>query len=310
MMIRRKGLSPDEIAPLRGPSPLDEATTVDKGCPVLSSDPRPDAAVLYPGCKLGKCRVWLLLVDWHTVSLVGLRGGWRHARMSIISVLMDPNKPCPGKGFVLPKTNVDEIAAKFRYLQISLTNYDMSKKSSFAVQKSLIGIGGETKFVKPLKSGDLLIEAISVLQKKYFFLLAKSFLDSPQQFVLTNRINPKAETLDRFSDQDVIQVRRIKIKKKESSVIPTKHLILTFNISKLPTTVKARYLNCKIRPYFPNAPRCFKCQTFEHSQTSCSRQLTCSRCTSAGHSSIDRILETKCVYNCSQPHPSDFKLCS
>ncbi|GFX50805.1 putative RNA-directed DNA polymerase from transposon X-element [Trichonephila clavipes] len=77
---------------------------------------------------------------------------------------------------------------------------------------------------------------------------------------------------------------------------------------KLPTTIKAGYLNCRIRPYIPNPQRCFKCQRFGHSQTSCRGQQTCSRCASAGHSSTDCILEPKCI-NCSQPHPSDSKIC-
>ncbi|GFS92976.1 hypothetical protein TNCV_1886281 [Trichonephila clavipes] len=49
--------------------------------------------------------------------------------------------------------------------------------------------------------------------------------------------------------------------------------------STLPQTIKAGYLNCKIRPYIPNPLRCFKCQRFGHSQTSSRGQLTCSMCT-------------------------------
>ncbi|GFV47034.1 uncharacterized protein TNCV_2699281 [Trichonephila clavipes] len=118
---------------------------------------------------------------------------------------------------------------------------------------------------------------------------------------------PVAEILHGFSDLGVIQIRRITIK-KEASAVPTKHFILTFNSPKLPTTIKVGYLNCKIRPYIPNPLRCFQCQRFGHSQTSCHGQLTCSRPVSAGHSSTDCILEPKCI-NCSQPHPSNSKLC-
>ncbi|GFU65200.1 uncharacterized protein TNCV_2134051 [Trichonephila clavipes] len=56
---------------------------------------------------------------------------------------------------------------------------------------------------------------------------------------------------------------------------------------KLPTNIKAGFLNCKVRPYVPNPLRCFKCQRFGHSQTSCRGQLTCSRCASVGHASTD-----------------------
>ncbi|GFW95684.1 uncharacterized protein TNCV_19151 [Trichonephila clavipes] len=196
----------------------------------------------------------------------------------------------------------------------------MTRKSPFAIQKAIQGIGGDPKSVKKLRSGDLLLETVSALQTKSF-LLAKTFLDcpltaSPHKSLNSSRgvisepdliCTPEAEILEGFSGQGVIQVRRITIK-KDAEVIPTKHLILTFNNPKLPTTIKAGYLNCRIRPYIPNPLRCFKCQRFGHSQTSCRGQLTCSRCASVGHSSTDCTLEPKCV-NCTQSHPSDSKLC-
>ncbi|GFW87095.1 uncharacterized protein TNCV_5124491 [Trichonephila clavipes] len=196
----------------------------------------------------------------------------------------------------------------------------MSKISPFAIQKTLIGIGGEPKSVKRLRFGDLLIETISDLQTKSF-LLAKTFFNSPVTVSPHKTLNscrgvisepdllstPDVEILKGFSDQVVIQVRRITIK-KDSNIIPTKHIILTFNKPKLPTTVKAGYLKCKIHPYIPNPLRCFKCQRFGHSQTACRGQLTCSRCASVGHASSDCFLEPRCD-NCSQPHFADSKLC-
>ncbi|GFT24799.1 uncharacterized protein TNCV_2618651 [Trichonephila clavipes] len=196
----------------------------------------------------------------------------------------------------------------------------MGKKSPFLIQKALVGIGGEPKSVKRLRSGDLLIETNSALQTKSF-LLAKSFLDCPVFVIPHKSLNScrgvisepdlltttDAEILDGFSDQGVIQVRRITTK-KDTSIIPTKHVILTFNSPNLPTSIKAGYINCKIRPYIPYPLRCFKCQRFGHSQTACRGQLTCSRCASVGHASSDCTLEQKCV-NCSQPHSADSKLC-
>ncbi|GFX27843.1 uncharacterized protein TNCV_3082671 [Trichonephila clavipes] len=143
-------------------------SVADKGCRVYPLDPRPHAVALYSGCTPGKRRAWCLPDDRHTASLVGLRGGWRHARTKLFYALIDPSRLCPVKGLVSPKTNVDEIAANSRFLLISLTNDDMSKKSPFAIHKALIGIGGEPKSVKRFRSGDLLIE--TTLQTKSFFL--------------------------------------------------------------------------------------------------------------------------------------------
>ncbi|GFW11401.1 putative RNA-directed DNA polymerase from transposon BS [Trichonephila clavipes] len=233
---------------------------------------------------------------------------------------MDPSLLCLGKGLVLPNLNVDQVSLNTRFLIISLPNKEMSKVSPFAIQKALIGIGGEPKFVKRLRSGDLLIETNSALQTKSF-LFAKSFLNSPVTISPHKTLNscrgvisetdllstPEEEILEGFSNQGVIQVRRITIK-KDSTRIPTKHLILTFNRLILPPSIKAGYLNCRIRPYITNPLRCFKCQRFGYSQTSCHGQLTCSRCASVGHASTDSSLEPKCI-NCLQPHPSDSKIC-
>ncbi|GFY16001.1 hypothetical protein TNCV_1286461 [Trichonephila clavipes] len=52
----------------------------------------------------------------------------------------------------------------------------MSVKSPFAIQKALIGIGGEPKSVKRLRSGDLLIETTSALQTLSPFFLRNHFL--------------------------------------------------------------------------------------------------------------------------------------
>ncbi|GFW20515.1 putative RNA-directed DNA polymerase from transposon BS [Trichonephila clavipes] len=134
----------------------------------------------------------------------------------------------------------------------------MSSKSPFGIQKALIGIGGEPKSVKRLRSGDLLIETLSALQTKSF-LLAKTFLNSSVTISPHKTLNschgiiskpdllttPEAEILEGFSNQGVIQVRRITIK-KDKAVIPTKHIILTFSSPTLPQAIKAGYLNYKI----------------------------------------------------------------
>ncbi|GFV74543.1 uncharacterized protein TNCV_5129851 [Trichonephila clavipes] len=206
---------------------------------------------------------------------------------------MDSSLLCQGKDLVLPNLTIDETAKRVRFLLISLPNNAMLLKSPFAINKALKGIGGEPKFVKDCDPVIYLMEPV---------LLRKQIISESD--LLTT---PEAEILDGFWDQGVIKVRRITIK-NDTAVISTKHIILTFSSPTIPHTIKAGYLNCKIRPYIPNHLRCFKCQRFGHSPSSCRGQLTCSRCASVGHASTDCNLEPKCV-NCSQSHPSDSKLC-
>ncbi|GFT69269.1 uncharacterized protein TNCV_2254151 [Trichonephila clavipes] len=91
----------------------------------------------------------------------------------------------------------------------------MSNGSPFAVHKALIGIGGEPKTVKRLRSGDLLVETNSAIQTKSF-LLAKTFLNSPLIVTPHKSLNScrgvisepvllstsESEILEGFSDQD------------------------------------------------------------------------------------------------------------
>ncbi|GFW24032.1 NACHT domain-and WD repeat-containing protein 1 [Trichonephila clavipes] len=185
---------------------------------------------------------------------------WVEAHQSkVVFALIDPVLLCQGKDLVLPTLNVDQISQHTRLLLLSFQNNEMSNKSAFAVHKARIGIGGEPKSVKRLRSGDLLMETNFTIQTKSF-LHTKSFLNCPRtvashKFLNSSRgvisepdllCTSEAEIHDGFSDQGVIQVRRIMIKKE--TFIPTKHVILTFNSPRLPTTIKAGYLNCKIRP--------------------------------------------------------------
>ncbi|GFX27894.1 uncharacterized protein TNCV_3083171 [Trichonephila clavipes] len=105
----------------------------------------------------------------------------------------------------------------------------------------------------------------------------------------------------------VSQVRRI-TKRRDGQGLKTKHLILTFATPDLPQSVKVAYLHCPVRPYIPNPLRCFQCQRFGHSKTTCRGQPTCARCAEVGHDSADCKAREKCV-NCKGDHPSYSRSC-
>ncbi|GFV25446.1 uncharacterized protein TNCV_1147161 [Trichonephila clavipes] len=71
-------------------------SAADKGWRVHPLDPHPDAVSLYSGCSLGKRCAWYLPDDRHTASLVGLRGGWRHARTKLCTRFYGSNADMPG----------------------------------------------------------------------------------------------------------------------------------------------------------------------------------------------------------------------
>ncbi|KAM7282274.1 uncharacterized protein ISCGN_002424 [Ixodes scapularis] len=76
------------------------------------------------------------------------------------------------------------------------------------------------------------------------------------------------EILEGLKDAGVVAVKRIMFR-KDGKETPSKHVILTFARHTLPETVKAGYLQCRIRPYVPNPQRCFRCQRFGHGSRSC-----------------------------------------
>ncbi|GFU12709.1 hypothetical protein TNCV_1986401 [Trichonephila clavipes] len=64
---------------------------------------------------------------------------------------MDPSRLCPDKGLVLLTLHIDTVSAHTRFLLLSLSNNETSRKSSFAIQKAIQEISGEPKSVKNLR---------------------------------------------------------------------------------------------------------------------------------------------------------------
>ncbi|XP_023241134.1 uncharacterized protein LOC111639471 [Centruroides sculpturatus] len=110
-----------------------------------------------------------------------------------------------------------------------------------------------------------------------------------------------------LKDQGITAVRRISIH-WDSKLIPTKHLILTFNKPILPTSITAGYLRCPVRPYIPNLLRRFKCQQFGHSQTSCRGKNICTQCGVKGNQSTE-CTTTPCCVNCKHTYPAYSRKC-
>ncbi|GFW25096.1 uncharacterized protein TNCV_3155991 [Trichonephila clavipes] len=158
----------------------------------------PEWGPALPSGGLSRGHYWLLnlgqaMPNWSSENQKGFSSSFFKKKIKISKIkektqnafFKTPNPPYPthdaqpmdGKGLISPTTAIDTIATHSRFLILSIPNNEMSRKSPFAIQKALQGIGGNPKSVKKLRSGDLLIETISALQTKSF-LLEKTFIDS------------------------------------------------------------------------------------------------------------------------------------
>lgn len=207
-----------------------------------------------------------------------------------------------------------------RFYIIKRQEGTFSEISPFFIHKMLHSLVGEIKCVKKLRSGDLFIEVQNSTQAQNIEKLT-NFGNIPVHVSPHRTLNSsrgviseqdllfvtESEILENLRDQNIINVSRINIR-KDNKIIPTKHIILTFDTPNLPQSIKAGYLNCPVRPYIPNPLWCFQCQRFGHSKASCRGAITCARCSSPGHESDNCTAPARCV-NCGKDHPSYFKSC-
>ncbi|XP_023227735.1 uncharacterized protein LOC111628223 [Centruroides sculpturatus] len=189
----------------------------------------------------------------------------------------------------------------------------LSKRSPFLIQKLFELTIGNLKKIQKLRSGDLLVEAASPQQSAK--LLKMKSLGEIMVTITSRGVISETDLMSEdesdiqigLSDQGVTAVQRISIR-RDSKLIPTKHLILTFNKLTLPSSVVAGYLCCPVRPYIPNPLRCFKCQRFGHSQISC-RGKKAWAVWHEDHESTE-CTSSPCCVNCKDLHSAYFRKCT
>lgn len=215
-------------------------------------------------------------------------------------------------------TNINKNARFF--IIKNLCDDSFRSVSPFLIHKTIKSVIGEVESLKKLKSGDLLIKLSNTSQAQSISS-TKTLVSFSVSVLPHNTLNfskgvisesefynvSEEEILENLSDQGVVGVRRITIRRGTES-FKTKHIILTFNNPKLPSHVTAAYLRCPIRPYIPNPLRCFHCQRFGHSKAACRGSMVCARCSIAGHESEGCSNTARC-FNCNGDHPSFSKSC-
>uniref|UniRef100_A0A6B0V6C2 Putative tick transposon n=1 Tax=Ixodes ricinus TaxID=34613 RepID=A0A6B0V6C2_IXORI len=196
----------------------------------------------------------------------------------------------------------------------------LAKLSPFLVSKVLEGIIGMNFNAKTMASGDLLVET-NTKQQSEALLALNAVADYKVSVTPHRKLNTiqeviseddlletsEAEIVEGLSGQGVVAARRITIR-RDGAERKTKHVILTFDSTTLPETLKAGYLRCRVRPYVPSPRRCFKCQRFGHGSRSCRGADTCAKCSSREHVADTCENNPKCA-NWDGPHPAYSRSC-
>ena len=219
----------------------------------------------------------------------------------------------------------DESFPRFLVVQDAVEDEDgsigkLSRLSPFVIDRVLRGCIGTAQQVKKLQSGKLLVEVARRTQAENLLRLTDfagvPITVSPHRGLNTSRgilrsrelASMKEEELaDDLKNFNVINIQTI-MTTKNGIRSPTNSVILTFNSSTLPQSLKAGYLNLKVEPYIPNPLRCFRCQRFGHHQKACKRVPVCFKCGSSEHDHTGCNGPLLCV-SCGGDHAANFNKC-
>lgn len=197
---------------------------------------------------------------------------------------------------------------------------DAISHSIFAVQKFAQCSIGSIKSAKKLRSGSLLLEVKDKSQYDLAMSLTRWVdvdvkvsehrgLNSSRGVIRCRDLRDcsENEVLEALQSQKVTAARHI-MTKKDGHELPTNTFILTFRLPSPPSHVTAAYLRIPVERYIPNPLRCYNCQRYGHSKTTCSKSVVCARCGQEGHTDTDCDQPHHCC-NCNGSHPAYAKEC-
>lgn len=139
----------------------------------------------------------------------------------------------------------------------------LSSKSVLLTAKFIESVVRKNYGAKKPASGDILIEVRNLLKQTTTAALQitvtphRTVSSRPGVISETELISgTEADIHEGLCEQAVTAVRHTTVRRNKNE-IKTKHVILTFDHSALPESLKACFLHCQIRQYIPNMQRCF-----------------------------------------------------
>ena len=195
----------------------------------------------------------------------------------------------------------------------------LSTMSPFAIQKGVTGIAGDGVAIKRSQNGiltltcgkksqsDNLLKCVSLGGLAPVTVSPHRSLNTCKGVIRNWELaNCDPEEVKR-NIPNIVDIHRI-VSKRDGKEIKTNTLILTFNLPKIPSSLKICYLNVPVTEYVPNPMRCYKCQTFGHMSNKCKKSEICARCSETGHYDKTCNKAFKCI-NCKENHAAYSKKC-
>ncbi|XP_021366071.1 uncharacterized protein LOC110458614 [Mizuhopecten yessoensis] len=196
--------------------------------------------------------------------------------------------------------------------------------SPLLLRKGIHGIAGDVKSVKPLGSGDLLIEvyrqqqAMNLLGTTSFAGIGVSV--KPHSSLNCSKGVIRCPALRNDTDEDILayfqvesvpvsEVRRMVIR-RNNDTIKTNTFIITFSTPTLPHILTIGYQRYNVSVCIPNSLRCRNCQNSGHHEKRCRRKSICQYCCREGHTEQNDcdIANLRCV-NCEGKHAASSRDC-